>query len=67
MRWHEVCRAALILGVIDDYDQGSTFKLRELCLKRVAEGKVVVEKLGEGQTAPSIWRAYTDMPSMNGE
>jgi hypothetical protein len=34
---------------------------------RVAEGKVVVEKLGEGQTAPSIWRAYTDMPSMNGE
>jgi hypothetical protein len=67
MRWHEVCRAALIIGEIEDYDLGSTMELRKRVMKRLAEGKIAHEKLGKGRTAPSLWRAYTNMPEMNGE
>jgi hypothetical protein len=67
MRWHEICRAALIIGVIDEYSIGESFELRRRILKRIAEGKVTMEKLGTGRTAPSLWRAYTEMPEMNGE
>jgi hypothetical protein len=56
MRWNEICRAALILGVIDGYSKGECLKVRKLCMKRVTEGKAKYEKIGDA----SLWRGVLD-------
>jgi hypothetical protein len=44
MRWHEICRAALIIGEIEEYDLASTMKLRKRIMARLATGKITHEK-----------------------
>ena len=55
MRWHEVCRAALIIGVIDEYEKGQLLQLHKRCMERAAEGQCHHEKVA----GRSIWRGYT--------
>ena len=46
IRWHEICRAALIIGLIDDYSKGQCLKLAKIIDKRVRAGKAIREARG---------------------
>jgi hypothetical protein len=46
MRWHEVCRAATVLGMIDDYDKGTCLRLHAVCDQQVAAGKAEHKRVG---------------------
>ena len=51
MRWNELCRAALILGVIDDYSKASCRgKIATIIERRVKAGLVRKMKRGESQS-----------------
>jgi hypothetical protein len=41
IRWHEIARAALVLGIIEDYSKGSIFKLRALLVRQLEAGRTV--------------------------
>jgi rhamnogalacturonyl hydrolase YesR len=46
IRWHEIARAALVLGIIEDYSKGSIFKLRALLVRQLEAGRTVQTSRG---------------------
>jgi hypothetical protein len=46
LRWSEIARVALLLGLVDDASKGSMFRLSKMLDDRAAAGKI--KKLGRG-------------------
>lgn len=57
IRWNEICRAAMVMGLIEDYSKSSCMKVRRMVDARVASGKVIKTKNGKAQSSPSSFRA----------
>jgi hypothetical protein len=57
IRWHEICRAALVMGHIKDYSKGECLKLARELDKRAKAGKVIRDKRGvyRGFVPPHNW------------
>jgi len=60
MHTDEVKRAALILGIIEDYSRASVFKVNLILKRRLADERIVKEKHGERQTSPAFYAALLD-------
>ena len=57
IRWHEISRAALILGIVPDYSKASMRKVADMLAARVASGEVQKRKMGTAQSAAAYYRA----------
>jgi hypothetical protein len=57
MRWHEVPRAALILGVVPDYSKESMLKVAGMVQAGVDADRVFKRKDGEHQAAAAYYSA----------
>ena len=55
MRWHEIARADLILGIVPDYSVSNMHKVAEMLAARVAAGKVEKRKAGTAQSAAAYY------------
>jgi hypothetical protein len=61
MRWHEIARAALILGIVPDYSQASMRRLSNSLNARVLSGAVKKRKSGNAQSAAAFYRTRNVM------
>lgn len=57
MRWNEIARAALILGIVPGYSRGSMFRVADILEQRRAEGKIKKSKSGRSQSAAAYYWA----------
>jgi hypothetical protein len=62
VQWNTLCRAALILGMIPNYEQGPCRKLNAALQKRVAAGKVIKKKNGESRSSFAFYAAKLPKP-----
>jgi hypothetical protein len=60
MHTNEVMRAALILGIIPDYELASIYKVERLLKERLADNKVVKDKQGPHRNSPAFYAAVLD-------
>jgi hypothetical protein len=52
-----LCRAAVILGIIDSYNKENNLKIAELLKKQVADGRVIKKKGGTAQSSAAWYAA----------
>lgn len=57
MHTNEVVRAALVLGLIEDYSLTSVFKVERLLKERLAGERIVKRKEGESRSSPAFYAA----------
>jgi hypothetical protein len=57
MRWNDIYRAALIIGVIDRYSKAECLRLWPIVDKQVKSGRVTREKKGPAQSSQALYRA----------
>jgi hypothetical protein len=57
VQWNVLCRAAVILGIIDSYNKENNLKIAELLKKQVADGRVIKKKGGTAQSSAAWYAA----------
>jgi hypothetical protein len=57
MSWNDICRAALILGVIPSFAKDEVLKLNATLKQRVAEDKIFMRKFGITKQSPTYYAA----------
>jgi hypothetical protein len=57
MQWNDICRAALIIGLIDKYSKGECLRLWHIVDKQVKSGRVTREKKDSAQSSHAFYRA----------
>jgi hypothetical protein len=68
MQWKDICRAALIIGLIDNYSKDECLRLWHMIDKRVKSGQVTREKKGPAQSSRAFYRAKLgDLDEKRGE
>ena len=60
MHTNEVMRAALVLGIIDDYSHASIFKVDSILKQRLADERIVKDKHGPHRNSPAFYAAVLE-------